>query len=140
MHNRYKEQKIVDYDVPISVVEQMYGDMVNGDSFVSIKRRFNGGGYGAEMKDKDFDVALTALARYTQLNIATLDEDERARMYARYLAVYKTALDNGLLREAKGTLDSMVQLLGVGKNKDNAVKIEKGDSDTINISFGLKEE
>lgn len=138
MHNRNRENLEINYEVPIPVVEKMYHDMVMGESFVAMKRKWYAGGYSPDMKENDFDVAMKALARYTALNVEKLENDERARLYARYLAIYKTAMDVGQLREAKGTLDSMAKLLGLNKSNEN-VEVSK-DNDSITISFGLKKE
>ena len=126
-----------------NIIASLYDDIVEGASRLYMLRKWLSGAYGNQMTtveadEEAFAEAYNEAVKYLKLNLEELDDNERDKLYGRYLAVYKAALDNGDLKNARGTLDSMVKLQGLSKsdNKQISVKNDK-ENDTITISFGL---
>ena len=122
---------------------KLYDDLVEGASRLYMLRKWLSGAYGnaltsVEQDEASFNDAYNAVVKRLKANIEELDDDERDKLYSRYLAVYKSAMDIGDLKNARGTLDSMTKLQGLSKadNKSISVKNDK-ENDTITISFGL---
>lgn len=133
-----KHKKKIDFELPIKVVEQMYKDLTTGSSWLEMKNRFYGGGYGDWCVDKDFEVAMKGLARYVAYNLSDITEDERKTMFSRYLAVYKAAMLSDNLRDARMVLDSMSRLAGLDKDPRTTLKLEQAkDEGKVTITFGI---
>lgn len=123
---------------------QLYNDIVEGQSRLYMLRKWLAGLYGntcgdsVEEDERLFAEAYNAAIRQLRNNLEDLDDDERAKLYARYLAVYNQAFDTGNMKEARNTLDSMVKLQGLSKsdNKNIKVKTDK-ENDVVEISFGF---
>ena len=123
---------------------QLYNDIVEGQSRLYMLRKWLAGLYGntcGDSVDEDerlFAEAYNAAMKQLRHNLEDLDEDERAKLYARYLAVSNQAYDTGNLKEARNTLDSMTKLQGLSKsdNKNIKVKTDK-ENDVVEISFGF---
>lgn len=123
---------------------QLYNDIVEGQSRLYMLRKWLAGLYGntcGDSVDEDerlFAEAYNAAIKQLRHNLEDLDDDERAKLYARYLAVYNQAFDTGNMKEARNTLDSMVKLQGLSKsdNKNIKVKTDK-ENDVVEISFGF---
>lgn len=123
---------------------KLYNDIVEGQSRLYMLRKWLAGLYGNVMSDdveedeRLFAEAYNAAIKQLRHNLEDLDDDERAKLYARYLAVYNQAYDTGNLKEARNTLDSMTKLQGLSKsdNKNIKVKTDK-ENDVVEISFGF---
>ena len=90
-----------------------------------------------EADEQAFAEAYNEAVKYLRLNLDSLEEDERSKLYSRYLAVYKSAIDNGDLKNARGTLDSMAKLTNLSGN-DKSVTVKQGKEDgVIEIKFGF---
>jgi hypothetical protein len=61
--------------------------------------------------------------------------EQRDKMYARFLSLYKQNLENNNLKEARLTLDSLNKLLGL--NQDN---IKMQINDQVVIDFKMDED
>ena len=124
---------------------KLYNDIVEGQSRLYMLRKWLAGLYGntcGDSVDEDerlFAEAYNAAIKQLRHNLEDLDDDERAKIYARYLAVYNQAFDTGNLKEARNTLGSMTKLQGLSKsdNKSISVKNDK-ENDVITISFGVE--
>lgn len=111
----------------------MLNDLTEGQSKAYIRERFGNGGYGTPEKTT-FDRAWGKLIRDYAHELEN-DEDERAKLYARYLSIYKMAVDNGRASDARQILDSMAKVAGLTNER---LTLEPIDNGGITITFGPK--
>lgn len=125
-----------------NIIASLYTDIVEGASRLYMLRKWLSGAYGNKMTtveadEQAFAEAYNEAVKYLRLNLDSLEEDERSKLYSRYLAVYKSAIDNGDLKNARGTLDSMAKLTNLSGN-DKSVTVKQGKEDgVIEIKFGF---
>lgn len=108
----------------------MYDDMAQGMAKAKMRQKYDDGLYG---EAADFDEDYKAVLSMYASDIETLSSDEKAKLYGRYLAVYRMAFEAGRLDDARKILDSMTKLTVAS---DKGVTLESG-SGRITISFGL---
>ena len=111
----------------------MLSDLTDGQSKAFIRERFENGGYG-EVGKLTFGKAWAKLIRDYAHELEN-DEDERAKLYARYLSIYKMAVDNGRAADARQILDSMAKVAGLTNER---LTLEPIDNGGITITFGVK--
>ena len=111
----------------------MLNDLTDGQSKAFIRDRFENGGYGPVEKTT-FERAWSRLIRDFAHELEN-DEDERAKLYARYLNIYKMAVDNGRAADARQILDSMAKVAGLTNER---LTLEPIDNAGITITFGIK--
>ena len=111
----------------------MLSDLTDGQSRAYIRNRFENGGYGTPEKTS-FDRAWGKMIRDFAHELEN-DEDERAKLYARYLNIYKMAVDNGRASDARQILDSMAKVAGLTNER---LTLEPIDNAGITITFGVK--
>lgn len=111
----------------------MLSDLTDGQSKAYIRDRFENGGYG-EVGGLTFGKAWAKLIRDYAHELEN-DEDERAKLYARYLSIYKMAVDNGRAADARQILDSMAKVAGLTNER---LTLEPIDNAGITITFGVK--
>lgn len=113
----------------------MLTDLTDGQSKAYIRNRFVNGGYG-EVGGSTFGKAWAKLIRDYAHELEN-DEDERAKLYARYLSIYKMAVDNGRAADARQILDSMAKIAGLTNER---LTLEPIDNKNIVITFGIKKD
>jgi len=111
----------------------MLNDLTDGQSKAYIRDRFENGGYG-EVGSSTFGKSWAKLIRDYAHELEN-DEDERAKLYARYLNIYKMAVDNGRASDARQILDSMAKVAGLTNER---LTLEPIDNAGITITFGVK--
>lgn len=121
---------------------KLYEDLVNGASRLYMLRKWFAGAYGNQITTIDadeeaFNEAYNLTVKRLKENIEQLSDDERDKLYSRYLSIYKMAVDIGNLKEARGTLDSMAKLQGLSDSGKNIRVRQDKENDVIEISFGL---
>lgn len=114
---------------------KMLNDLTDGQSKAYIRERFEGGGYGPT-DGHGFATSWSKLIR-DYANELENDDDERAKLYARYLSIYKMAVDNGRAADARQILDSMAKVAGLTNER---LTLEPIDNGAITITFGIKKE
>lgn len=112
----------------------MLNDLTDGQSKAYIRDRFESGGYGTVEKTT-FERAWKKLIVEYAFELEN-NEDERAKLYARYLNIYKMAVDNGRAADARQILDSMAKIAGLA---DERLTVDAGGS-SVTISFGINKE
>lgn len=114
---------------------KMLNDLTDGQSKAYIRERFENGGYG-DVSGTNFPRAWAKMIRDYAHELEN-DEDERAKLYARYLSIYKMAVDNGRAADARQILDSMAKVAGLTNER---LTLEPIDNGGITITFGVKKE
>ena len=114
---------------------KMLNDLTDGQSKAAIRERFENGGYGPT-DGHAFATSWSKLIR-DYANELENDEDERAKLYARYLSIYKMAVDNGRAADARQILDSMAKVAGLTNER---LTLEPIDNQNIVITFGIKKD
>ena len=114
---------------------KMLNDLTDGQSKAYIRERFEKGGYG-EVGKATFAKSWAKLIRDYAHELEN-DEDERAKLYARYLSIYKMAVDNGRAADARQILDSMAKVAGLTNER---LTLEPIDNKNIVITFGINKD
>ena len=112
----------------------MLGDLTDGQSKAFIRERFEGNGYG-QKENVTFERAWNKLIQEYARELEN-NETERAKLYARYLNIYKMAVDGGRASDARQILDSMAKVAGLTNERLTLDTANNG----ITISFGIKKD
>lgn len=118
----------------------MYKDLLDGFMKWEIQDKFIKGFYAYKPTGKKIDNTWFEKAWNQMLQFFSLDREsditeQRDKMYARFLSLYKQNLENNNLKEARLTLDSLNKLLGL--NQDN---IKMQINDQVVIDFKMDED
>lgn len=121
----------------------MYNDMVEGANYLYMLKRWLSGAYGnalgasVEVDEDEFNDRYTRVIKHLRENIEQLDDDERSKMYGRYLALYKMASDGKNVRDARAVLDSMSKLQGLSDTGKSVTVKQNKEDDVVEIKFNF---
>lgn len=132
-----------EYDRVDAIIDEVYADIANGFSRSEIIAKVLEGGYtDCNIKKKD-----QAEAYYeTAMNRMAYDCDEKAevlrqKFFTRYETLYKEAVDNGDVANARAVLTDMCKIFGlqVKDQAQTAIQINSSKEDGVTINFGFND-
>lgn len=130
MNEKKKKLKPLTPDAEMNRRMMMYDAIIEGMPKARLKASYKKGEFG---KPGDFDEDYAFVIDLYSCDIENLEKDEKAKLYARYLAAYRMAYRQGSLRDIREILNAMAKLT-LQSEQQATVKTNNGD---ITITFGF---
>ena len=132
-----------EYDRVDAIIDEVYVDIANGFSKSEIVAKVLEGGY----TDCKVSKSYQAEAYYeAAMNRMAYDCDEKAeilrqKLFTRYETLYKEAVDNGDVGNARAVLSDMCRIFGlqVKDQAQTAIQINSTKEDGVVINFGFSD-
>lgn len=130
MDEKKQKLKPITPDADMNRRMLMYDSIIEGMPKAKMRESYKKGEFG---KPGDFDEDYAFVIDLYSCDIENLEKDEKAKLYARYLAAYRMAYRQGSLRDMREILNAMAKLT-IQSEQQATVKTNNGD---ITITFGF---
>ena len=128
-----KNNKIPDY------IWRIYDDVADGYPRSECWRKYKECNYNNPSADEDsFNADYKQVISLYARDIEHLPMEERAKMYNRYLRVYRAVMDRGRFNDARQILDAMVRLTGsAAETGAPSMTLTPDGGGKVTVTFGL---